>query len=318
MTQSPGVARPQSPVVLGLDFGGTKIAVAVCDLAGKRVGDTVVATRAAAGAASAFDRAIATARDLLMTAARDRELVAVAAATFGIPFDDRVELAPAIPGWETFAFGRELRAAFPGVRLATATDVKAAALAELRWGALVGCDPAIYLNLGTGLASAIVAGGAVISGAHGAAGEIGYNVREPADVGKSPAERITLEDVVSGKALAAIADSEFGAQTSVAEIFQRANTEPAAARIVEDFIRELAQHVVNLAIAVDPARIAVGGGLARSWATIAPRLRAALDAAVPYPPDLVLAQFPFDAPLIGALALGVEAATAVIGEEALR
>ncbi len=229
MTESPVVVMEspvvgtQSPVVLGLDFGGTKIAVAVCDLVGNRVGDTVVATRASAGAASAFDRAIATARELLLTAARDRELVAVAAATFGIPFDDRVELAPAIPGWETFAFGRELRAAFPGVRLAMATDVKAAALAELRWGALVGCDPAIYLNLGTGLASAIVAGGAVISGAHGAAGEIGYNVREPADVGKSPAERITLEDVVSGKALAAIADTEFGAQTSVAEIFDRAN-----------------------------------------------------------------------------------------------
>jgi glucokinase len=69
---------------------------------------------------------------------------------------------------------------------------------------------------------------------------------------------------------------------------------------------------------VDPARIAVGGGLARSWATIAPRLRAALDAAVPFPPDLALAQFPFDAPLVGALALGVEAAAAVFGEEALR
>ena len=75
---------------------------------------------------------------------------------------------------------------------------------------------------------------------------------------------------------------------------------------------------MNLAIAVDPARIAVGGGLARSWAIIAPRLRDALDAAVPFPPDLVLAQFPFDAPLIGALALGVEAATSVLGEEALR
>jgi len=263
----------QSPVVLGLDFGGTKIAIAVCDLSGNRVGETVLATQAAAGAASAFDRAIVAARELLAAAAHDRELVAVAAATFGIPFDDRVELAPAIPGWETFAFGRELRAAFPG---------------------------------------------AVIKGAHGAAGEIGYNVREPADIGKSPAERITLEDVVSGKALVAIADTEFGAETSVAEIFDRATAEPAAARIVDSFTRELAQHVVNLAIAVDPARIAVGGGLARSWAIIAPRLRQALDAAVPFPPDLVLAQFPFDAPLIGALALGVEAAAAVLGEEALR
>jgi predicted NBD/HSP70 family sugar kinase len=317
MTQSPDVFMTQSPVVLGLDFGGTKIAVAVCDLDGNRVGDTVVATHAETGAASAFDRAIAAARELLRSAAPDHELAAVAAATFGIPFDDRVELAPAIPGWETFAFGRELRAAFPGVQLRMATDVKAAALAELRWGALVGCDPAIYLNLGTGLASAIIAGGSVISGAHGAAGEIGYNVREPADVGKSPAERITLEDVVSGKALAAIA-AEFGAPMSTPEIFERAKTEPAAARIVETFTRELAQHVVNLAIAVDPARIAVGGGLARSWAAIAPRLRSALDAAVPFPPDLVLAQFPFDAPLIGALALGVEAAAAVFGEEALR
>jgi glucokinase len=304
--------------VLALDFGGTKIAIAVCDLAGNRVADTVVATNAEAGAVSAFDRAIATARELLLTAAPAHDLAAVAVATFGIPFDDRVELAPAIPGWETFAFGRELRAAFPGVRLAMATDVKAAALAEVRWGALVGCDPAIYLNLGTGLACAIVAGGTVITGAHGAAGEIGYNVREPADVGKSQSERITLEDVVSGKALAAIAGTEYGAHTSVAEIFDRATTEPAAARIVEAFTRELAQHVVNLVIAVDPARMAVGGGLARSWDIIAPRLRDALDAAVPFPPDLVLAQFPFDAPLIGALALGVEAATAGLAEEALR
>ena len=42
-----------SPVVLGLDFGGTKIAIAVCDLSGNRVGETVLATQAAAGAASA-------------------------------------------------------------------------------------------------------------------------------------------------------------------------------------------------------------------------------------------------------------------------
>jgi glucokinase len=308
----------RSPVILGLDFGGTKIAVALCDLSGNRIADTVMATDAPAGAASVFERAIATARELLVTGAPDCELVAVAAATFGIPFEDRVELAPAIPGWESLAFGHELRAAFPGVRLCMATDVKAAALAELRWGALAGSDPSIYLNLGTGLATAIVAGGKVINGAHGAAGEIGYNLRDPADVGRPKSERVTLEDVVSGKALAEIARAELGRQLSTPELFDRAETDPAAARIVEAFVRELAQHVVNLAVAVDPARIAVGGGLARSWDTLAPALRDALDAAVPFPPELVLAEFPFDAPLIGALALGVEAAAAVLGEGALR
>jgi glucokinase len=308
----------RSPVILGLDFGGTKIAMAICDQSGNRVADTVLATEAEAGAASAFERAIAAARELLLTAAPGAELVAVAAATFGIPFDDRVELAPAIPGWESLPFGHELRAAFPDVRLCMATDVKAAALAELRWGALAGADPAIYLNLGTGLATAIVAGGKVVNGAHGAAGEIGYNLREPADVGRPNSERLTLEDVVSGKALAEIARAELGRRLSTAELFDLAETDDGAARIVESFIRELAQHVVNLAVAVDPARIAVGGGLARSWSVLAPVLRGALDAAVPYPPELVLAAFPFDAPLIGALALSVEAAAAVLGEGALR
>jgi glucokinase len=73
---------------------------------------------------------------------------------------------------------------------------------------------------------------------------------------------------------------------------------------------------VNLAIAVDPVRIAVGGGMVRSWGQLYGGLRAALDAAVPFPPDLVVAQFPFDAPLMGALALGTAAARDVLDTEA--
>ena len=75
-------------------------------------------------------------------------------------------------------------------------------------------------------------------------------------------------------------------------------------------------HVVNLAIAIDPARIAVGGGLVRSWPVIEAGLRRALRAAVPYPPELVIARFPHDAPLIGALTLGITAARARLTREA--
>ena len=83
-----------------------------------------------------------------------------------------------------------------------ATDAKAAAQAEMRWGALAGCDPAVYLNLGTGLSAAIVAGGQVLSGRNGAAGEIGYNLRGTGDVGVPLAARVPLEDMISGQALA--------------------------------------------------------------------------------------------------------------------
>ena len=216
------VSVGNSPVVLGFDFGGTKIATAVCDLRGNRLASATVCTGAGSGAPAAatasepgaagpasdrgaqaiFGRGIQAARDLLASSAPGSELAAVGAATFGIPFEDRVELAPAIDGWESLALGRELRAAFEGAEVRMATDAKAAATAEVRWGTLNGCDPGVYLNLGTGLAAAIVIGGQVVSGGNGAAGEIGYNLRAVSDVGRPLARRMPLEGVVSGQGLA--------------------------------------------------------------------------------------------------------------------
>ena len=281
------------PVVLGLDFGGTKIAAAVADTDGTRLGSVVIAAEAEQGAEASLSRAVHAAHRLLERVAPDRPLTAVGASTFGIPGPDGVALAPAIPGWEHLRLGHQLRDAFAGAEIRLATDVKAAARAEAAWGALAGCDPGVYLNLGTGLAVAVVAGGTVLNGRNGAAGEIGYNLRGLADVGLPLHERIPLEDAVSGRALMSKAGTEENAGLWEA---------------LDSLLDELSFHLVNLTIAVDPERIAVGGGMMRSWDRIGPRLRVALDAAVPFPPQLVPAAFPFDAPLIGALALALEAA----------
>jgi glucokinase len=289
---------PPSPVVLGIDYGGTKIATAVCDLSGHRLATRVIDAEPDGGARAAFDRGVLAARALLAETAGGRPLAGVGVSTFGIPSEDGVALAPAIDGWEDLTMGRDLRAAFAGTPVTLATDVKAAALAEARWGALAGVDPGVYLNLGTGLAAAIVTGGRVLIGANGAAGEIGYNLRRLSDVGH--AGYLPLEEAVSGRALAKLAGRP-GAEALAAE-----PGTPLAA-IADQFITELAFHVVNLAIAIDPVRIAVGGGMTRSWDRIRPQLDAALGSAAPYRPELVLADFPFDAPLMGALALAVDA-----------
>jgi glucokinase len=287
-----------APVVLGLDFGGTKIAAAVCDLTGRTLASSVVTSLAEQGAQSSFDHGLKTARDLLASQAAGAPVAAVGVATFGIPSDDGVALAPAIDGWESLPIGRELAAAFPGVPIRLANDVKAAAAAEVRWGVLAGADPALYLNLGTGLAAAVICDGQVLTGYHGAAGEIGYSLR---DRGHLQAPQTRLEDLVSGRAL------QQRARRTAAEVFAAADTDHDLDALITDFIDELAFHLVNLAILIDPQRIAVGGGLTRSWARIGPRLGAALRAAVPYPPSLVLGRFPHDAPLLGAVALAVDA-----------
>jgi glucokinase len=298
------------PVVLGIDFGGTKIAMAVCDLEGNKLASAVVDSLGERGARVSFDHGVHTAKALLAESAASARLAAVGVATFGIPFDDRVELAPAISNWDALELGRELRAAFPGATVQMATDAKAAAQAEARWGALAGVDPAVYLNLGTGLAAAIVIGGQVLAGRNGADGEIGYNLRELADVGLANGHRIMLEDMVSGMALQRRASSP-DRQLTAADVFDRTDDEASLDDLITAFVDELAYHLVNLAIMVNPAKIAVGGGMTRSWDRIQPRLAEALRASVPYPPDLVLAHFPHDAPLLGAVALAVDAATGI-------
>ena len=287
-------------VLLGVDVGGSKIALAVVDDAGERLGEAVLPVTPTDSAQQHFDRAVARAHRLLAQVAPGRPLAAVGACTFGIPRVDRIDLAPNIAGWEQLAFGRRLQLAFPDARIMMATDVKAAAAYEAEHGALVGHDPGLYLNLGTGLAAAIVTHGVVLTGRHGAAGEIGYNLRHVGD-GKHD---VRLEEVVSGKALAAAGAAVPG---GVASLLDPATVDPRAARLRSAFLDELAYHLVNLAIAVDPARVVVGGGMVRSWDQLRPALESALADAVPFPPEVVPAAHPYDAPLRGALVMAASA-----------
>jgi glucokinase len=288
------------PVVLALDFGGTKIAAAVADVDGRRLAEATVPTARDHGADWNFERGLEAARELV--SADGTEVAVVCASTFGIPASSGVGLAPAIDGWESLAIGDELERAFPESDVHLVTDVKAAASAEAAHGALHGHDPAIYLNLGTGLAVGIVCGGTVVAGANGAAGEIGYSLR----AGRPG----MLEDAVSGIALAAEGGRIVGGEITAADVF--ASEDPRLVALVEDFVDELTFHLANLTIALDPARIAVGGGMVRSWDRLEGPLRRGLEAGVPFPPELVVGRFPFDAALVGALNIAVEAASNII------
>ena len=303
----------EARAVLGMDIGGTKIALAVCDLDGHCVAEEEVATRPEEGGPMVLARAISAGRALLSGVEGDYQLAAIGISTIGVPLDSGVELAPAIPGWEGVALARSVGAAF-GVPVKAATDVKAAAAAEARSGALAGSDPAIYLNLGTGLAAAIVVGGRVVEGAHGAAGEIGYNVMDATHVGLGIGARPMLEDTVSGMALAVNGSRAFGYTVNAGQVFEAAKVDPEFDAMVGHMLAVLGPHLVNLTIALDPARIAVGGGMVRSWGRLQGPLERALKSDVPYPPELVLAAYPFNAPLVGALFLATEAAGASLAK----
>lgn len=289
---------------LGIDFGGTKVAVAVAGPDGRILDRAVLEVRPERGADQVVDRTVAEARRLLAATGTDRP-AAVGVSGPGYVHEDRVELAPNVPGWDRLALPGRLHEAF-GAPAVFWNDAKAAALGELRWGALRGVREGIYVNLGTGLSTAFIMAGEVMQGAHGTSGEIGYSLRWPGE-GPGVAEgRSPLEEWAAGAGLRLRAAAELGREMSAAELARSADADPRARALLSDATAHLIFHLTNLAIATDPARVVVGGGLLRALPDLVPGLEAAFGAYLPHPAELRPAAFTDDAPLRGAVALALD------------
>jgi glucokinase len=296
--------------VLGIDLGGTKIALATADTSGRVLCQQTIATLAAQGAEQAIARTIESGLSLIAQTRKLRggQLVGIGVATMGITFDDRVLMAPNVPGWDRLALPAQIRRAFSLDTVRVENDVKAAAFAELRWGALAGVETGLYVNLGTGIAATLVVNGQIVYGSHGAAGEIAYNLRHLHDEQGFALGRAPLEEFVGGGAIDERVRLRFGTETNVGEVFNRATTSPIdgeARAFVEATLTEIAFHLTNLTIALDPEVVVIGGGLMRSKALILPRLAEHIKRFAPFPPPVEEAHFSRDAGLMGAIALGL-------------
>jgi Transcriptional regulator/sugar kinase len=291
--------------VLAIDFGGTKVAIATADLTGQLLQQRRIETNASDGAVQVVERATTVARALLADAERSTggRCQALGAVSPGVILADRIELAPNVPGWEQLALRTMLIEQLGIQCTVVGNDVKSAAAAEVRWGSLQKMDPAIYISLGTGIAAALVVGGRIIYGAHGASGEIGYNLCGIDDnigvaLGHAP-----LEERVGGRAIGEQASRLLGYTVDAAEVF--AHADPQIRTFLDETLAELAVHIANLAILIDPACVAIGGGMMGAGDQILTVLKKRLQLAVPFPPPLVPAFFGHDASLRGAIALAL-------------
>lgn len=286
--------------VLGIDFGATKIALATATTSGRRLRTTRIETRAADGAQEVVGRTLAAAHRLVE--ATPGRLATAGVSTFGIVRDGRVHLAPNVRGWEDLPLPALLQDGLGVSALKVDNDVNAAAIAELDWGALSGTDIGLYINLGTGTGAALIVGGRVIPGMHGAAGEIGYLLREPGEPGYAHGHA-PLEEYTSGRGLAARGATLLRRSVTAADLAADRH-EPAIASLLDDAAATIGMTVANLATFLDPERVVVGGGMAGAFL---PAIASAVTRAVPFPPPVQTGRFVDDAPLIGALALAVEA-----------
>jgi predicted NBD/HSP70 family sugar kinase len=302
-----GPIRGSAPRVVAVDIGGTKLAAALVHRSGVLSGRREIPTGAGDGAARVLDRALALAEELLAgPAGPAADQTALGLSTNGLTTEDGVALAPAVPGWSQLRIPAALRRRFPGVATAILNDVKAATLAELRWGALRGVSEGLYVNLGTGVAAGIVTGGRLALGANGAAGEIGYVAPSlAAIVHRRPGEAL-LEERLGGRGVATWASAELGRPVTMAELFAAANDNARARELRDRLIAEICFWVANVAVVLDPQRIAVGGGMMRAQSSLCAEIEQAVARVGPFAVEVVPARFGAESSLLGAGAIAFD------------
>jgi glucokinase len=314
-----------SPLLLGLDFGGTKLTAGLA-LAGESelLARRQSPTPAEAGPRRVFEEMARLARSL--GAGWPPAGVGI---SFGGPVDPErglVRTCHHLPGWEDAPLIHWAEKEF-GVPAAMDNDANVAALGEHRFGAGRGCDHLLHVNVGTGIGGGIVLHGQVYQGATGMAGEIGHMVVQPGGALCTCGRRGCLEALASGPAIAREARERLGrepgrGQTLLSLVGGKAERITAqavseAAAQGDELAREVVAHaarMLGLGIAnainlINPTRVTIGGGVVKMGPAWREGVLAAAraDAMPDCPVDIVPAALGDDAPLWGAIALAQDA-----------
>lgn len=258
--------------ILGLDIGGTKVALAVADRAGRLLARRRRPLEPSGDGRADLARLAAEAGVLLREAGGEGPLVAIGVSAPGPLDPDAGEIGapPNLPGWVRVPVRAVLAKAL-GAPAFLENDANAAALAEWRFGAGRGVDDLVYLTMSTGVGAGVIAGGRLVRGVACAAGEIGH---APVEWGGAPCAcglRGCLEAYVGGAAwtrrLRALAPD---ASRAVALAGGRGALTPehvvAAAREgdayscaeLARYVEYLARALVTLCFTLAPRRIVLG------------------------------------------------------------
>lgn len=322
-----GGRRTRSPQALAVDLGGTQLRVARVDGAGAIVARERLDTPAERGPDAVVDAIVALLDAVYRSAPDDARVAAVGVAAPG-PLDPRTGVVFATPnmsGWDHFPLAQRLgqRVDLP---VHVQNDANLAAYGEACRGVGRGYDPFLYLTLSTGVGGGVIHGGRIWPGAHGLAGELGHVIVQAGGPACNFGHPGCLEALASGTGIARAARARMASgeasdvarlvepdgQVTAERVAQAAFAGDAAAiAVFEEMGYFLGLAIAGFINAFDPARIALGGGVSRSWSLFAGPMWTAVHAVAmswdQRPIDILPAGLGDDAGLVGAGLYALEA-----------
>ncbi|HEV2449951.1 MAG TPA: ROK family protein [Thermoplasmata archaeon] len=263
------------PPTAGVDFGGTKVEIAVVDHAGRVVSADRHPTAESRTPPRAVRRIAESLRELERVGGRKVSALGVGIAA-QVRADGTILHAPNLR-WSGVPLARRLRRV---LRIPTliVNDVQAVTFGEWKFGAGRGEADLLCVFVGTGVGGGLVVNGRLQRGAAGSAGEVGHLTIEVGGRLCTCGQRGHLEAYVGGWAIARRAQeavrerpgagrdlrrragstAQITAET-VAEAFHAGDR--LAVRLVEETAEFLGVGLASAANLLGPGRIVLGGGV---------------------------------------------------------
>lgn len=307
----------QSPLSIGIDFGGTSVKIAV--VSHSKLIDIVppISTQDFDGPEALVD---AMARSVADLRVRHPE---VRAAGIGMPGFVNFQTGVVanltnVRGWVNVPL-KEWMEARTGLHVAVENDANCMGYAEWKRGAGVGLEHLVCMTLGTGVGGAVIANGQMVRGDCFGAGELGQtSIDFQGRIGHY-GNLGALEDYVGNNeisAMARVAYEAAGRHPGFEEITPAALTAAATAgdeialRVWETVGRMIATTAMNCCWLLNPQAIIIGGGVARAGDILFKPIKQHLFAQLSGPfkdrLQLLPAHFGNEAGTIGAAALALE------------
>lgn len=180
-------------------------------------------------------------------------------------------------GWGVFNVCEELSSLI-GVPVKAGNDATVAALGECVYGGGKGAKNMVLFTLGTGVGGGVVVGGKVVSGEHGAAGEVGHltvnpNEEESCNCGKKGC----AEQYCSATGIVRLAKQALG-KTEAPSALRKENLtckdvfdakdDPVAKEVLEQVYNYLAMLIGNVCNVTNPETVVIGGGVSKAGNTL--------------------------------------------------
>lgn len=267
--------------IFGVDLGGTTVKMGLFDVSGKVLDKWEIPTVTA----NKGERILPDIADSIKAKMAEKEIEQAEVAGIGLgapgPVDaDGVIYKTANLGWDTvFSIPEALRQ-YVDLPVMAGNDANVAALGEMWQGGGKGYKDMVMVTLGTGVGGGIIANGRMITGATGAAGEIGHIHVEDTETQECGCHnKGCLEQYASATGVVRLAKQRLEknddpsimrtGELSAKLVFDSVKAgDKVAIEVAQQFGEYLGKGLAAIAAVVNPQVFVVGGGVSKAGEVI--------------------------------------------------